>query len=212
MTFVTGIGTGDMPWGLALGCATVMAAHARANNGTMIYSRYRNPGKIVMAVFAGIGCINMGGRFTRGGTAIVTKDAGVCHPAMIEVHIAPPVGGMAIIAGVGAGDMRRVLALGNAAIVAADTATPHVRMIYPHRWSPGRVVMAVFTVIPGINMIKRLGRCSNSAAPLMATNTIFRCSLKQAACVTAFTILVNMCASKREPRSEVIEFKLILGA
>ncbi len=89
-----------MPRVLALGYATVMAAHARANNGTMIYLRYWYPGKIVMAVLAGIGCINMGGRFTRGGAAIVTKDAGVCHPAMIEVHIAPPVGGMAIIAGV----------------------------------------------------------------------------------------------------------------
>ncbi len=108
--------------------------------------------------------------------------------------------------------MRRVLALGNAAIVAADAATSYVCMIYPHRWTPGSIVMAVFTVIPGIDMIKRPGRCSNRAAPLMATNTIFRCPLEQAACVTAFTILVNMCTSKREPRSEVIEFKLILGA
>jgi hypothetical protein len=131
---------------------------------------------------------------------------------MIEVHIAPPVGGMAIIAGVGAGNMCRVLALGNAAIVAAEAAAPYVCMIYPHRWTPGSFVMAVFTGIPGINMIKRLGRCSNSATPLMATNAISRCPLKQAACVACFTILVNMCTSKREPRSEVIEFKLILGA
>ena len=200
------------PWGLALGCATVMTAHASANNGTMIYSRYWYPGIIVMAVFAGIGCINMGGMFTRGGAAIVTKNAGVRHPAMIEVHIVPAVGGMAIIAGVGAGDMRRVLALGNAAIVAAGAATPYLCMIHPHRWTPGSIVMAVFTDIPGVNMVKRLGRCPNSATPLMATNTIFRCPLKQAACVAAFTILVNMCTSKREPRSEVIEFKLILGA
>ena len=212
MAFVTDVGTGDMSRGLALGYATVMAAHARANNGTMIYLRYWYPGIIVMAVFAGIGCINMGGMFTRGGTAIVTKDAGVRHPAMIEVHIAPPVGGMAIIAGVGAGDMRRVLALGSAAVVAAGAATPYVCMIHSHRWTPGSIVMAVFTVIPGIDMIKRLGRCSNTATPLMATNTIFRCPLKQSARVAAFTILVDMRTSKREPGSEVIEFKLILGA
>jgi len=201
-----------MPRGLALGYAAVMAAHAGANNGTMIYLRYWYPGIIVMAVFAGIGCINMGGIFTRGGSAIVAKDAGVRHPAMIEVHIAPPVGGMAIIAGVGAGDMGRVLALGSAAIVATDAATPYFCMIHPHRWAPGSIVMAVFTVIPGVDMIKRLGRCSNSAAPLMATNTLFRCPLKQAARVAAFTILIDMRTSEREPRSEVIEFKLILGA
>jgi hypothetical protein len=212
VTFVTGVRAGDMPWMLALGYATVMTAHARANDGTMIYLRYWYPGIIVMAVFAGIDCINMGRMFTRGGTAIVTKDAGVRHPAMIKVHIAPPAGGMAIITGIGAGDMCRVLALGNAAIVAAHTATPYVCMIHPYRWTPGSIVMAVFTVIPGINMIKRLSRCSNSATPLMATNTLFRCPFKQTARVAAFTILVNMCTSKREPRGEVIEFKLILGA
>ena len=165
-----------------------------------------------MAVFTGLGCINMGGIFTRSGTAIVTKDAGVHHPAMIEVHIVPPVGGMAIIAGIGAGDMCRVLTLGNDAIVAVGAATPYVCMIHPHRWTPGSIVMAVFTVISGINMIKRLGRCSNRTTPLMATNTEFRCPLKQTARVAAFTIQVNMCTSKREPRSKVIEFKLIPGA
>lgn len=201
-----------MRWGLALGSATVMTAHTRAINGTVIYSRYRYPGIIVMAVFAGIECINMGGIFTRGGTAIVTKETGVRHPTMIEVHIAPPVGGMTIIAGIGAGDMRRLLTLGNAAIVAAETATPHVRMIHPHRGTPGSIVMAVFTVIPGVNMIKRLSRCSNRATPLMTANTLFRSPLKQAACVTTFTIQVNMCAYQREPGGEVIEFKLILGA
>jgi hypothetical protein len=165
-----------------------------------------------MAVLAGIGGINMGGMFTRGDNAIVTTEAGVRHPAMIEVHIVPPVGGMAIITGVGAGDMRRVLALGNAAVVAAETATPYICMIHPYRWTPGSIVMAVFTVIPGINMIKRLRRGSNSTTPLMATNTLFRCPLKQTARVAAFTIQVYVRTSKWEPRSKVIEFKLILGA
>jgi hypothetical protein len=201
-----------MRWVLAPGSATVMTAHARAINSAVIYSRYWCPGIIVMAVFAGIGCINMGGIFARGDTAIVTKETGTRHPAMIEVHIVPPVGGMTIIAGIGTGDMRWVLALRNAAIVAADTATSHVCMIHAHHWAPGRVVMAILTDIPGNNMIKRLRRCPHRAAPLMAANTLFRSPFKQAAGVAAFTFLINMCAYKREPGGEVIEFKLILGA
>ena len=165
-----------------------------------------------MAVFAGLGCINMCGIFTRGDTAIVTKDTGTRHPAMIEVDVVPAVGGVTIIAGIGTGDMRWGLALRNAAIVATGTATPHVCMIHAHHWTPGRVVMAILTGIPGINMIKRLRRCPHRAAPLMAANTLFRSPFKQAARVAAFAILINMCAYKREPGGEVVEFKLILGA
>ena len=154
----------------------------------------------------------MCGIFTRGGTAIVTKETGTRHPAMIEVHIVPPVGGMTIIAGIGTGDMRWVLALRNAAIVATDTATPHVCMIHAHHWAPGRVVMAILTDISGSNMIKRLRRCPDRATSLMAANTLFGCPFKQAARVAAFTIQVNMRTYKREPGGEVIEFKLILGA
>ena len=84
MTIVTAITAGDMRSRLAPGYPVVVATLACADNRAMIDTRDRRKASGLVAVFAGVGCIDMLRRFSFRGSVVVTTDTGSLYFVMIH--------------------------------------------------------------------------------------------------------------------------------
>lgn len=149
---ITGIVTRHMVGRLAGSGGTVVAAKARTDDGIVIDTQDRYPGRIAVTVLTYVTGLDMACMLTGGGTAVMATEA-VCGDAgMIKVGRHPGIGGMTKIACIVTGDMGGVLAGGGSSVVTAETGANHIGMIDPQHGDPGRIAMAILTNVGGLDM------------------------------------------------------------
>ena len=123
----------------------------------------------VMTILTGIAALDMVGRFTRRGGAVVTADTGALNLIVINLCDGRPIARyMAGFTDVAGGDVIAIFTRCRAAIMTGDTVAGDATMIEGGIGKIGGVV-AVLTGIAALDMIGRFTRCGGAVVTADAT-------------------------------------------
>jgi len=135
------------------GCRrAVMARRTGAKHLVMIHRGYWHPGITSVAVFADVGCLDMGRAFTRSVGAVVAAKAVIDDVDVVEIGRQPGDRRVAVVTVVAAIDMARVLPSGCDAIMAGSTSAYDLGVIDRKHGCPDIRRMAVLTDVGGLHM------------------------------------------------------------
>ena len=123
---------------LAGGNRAVVTCEAGANDLRMVDCECRVPRGTAVAVFAGVGCIDMDRMFAGCIGAVMTGKAIATDVGVIKYRRDPKRAVVAVIAIIAAGDMARRFACGRRAVMAGAAAARYCHVIHVIDRAPGR--------------------------------------------------------------------------